>query len=94
MLGMRGRSWDRPCGCSGHLLVVSTTQDDALQNEMELVFPFFFLNFFNFMQLKGLDERPQRAAAHSCFLGKMKNTVSLTRAVEMKALGDRGSLCF
>jgi len=28
------------------------------------------------------------------FIGKMKNTVSLTRAVEIKALGDRGSLCF
>jgi len=28
------------------------------------------------------------------FIGKMKNMVSLTSAVEIKALGDRGSLCF
>lgn len=28
------------------------------------------------------------------FIGKMKNMVSLTSAVERKALGDRGSLCF
>lgn len=70
MLGMRGRSWARPCGCLGHLVVVSTTQDDALQNEMELVFPYFFLNFLILCNLEALTSVLKELRLVAVFLGK------------------------
>lgn len=49
-------------GAAVVFLPPTVTQDYTLQNKMKL-FPLFF----NFMQLRGLDEGLQRAAARSCF---------------------------
>lgn len=76
-------------GAAVVFLPPTVTQDYTLQNKMKL-FPLFLISC-SLEALMRVFKEPRLVAV---FIGKMKNMVSLTSVVEIKALGDRGSLCF